>query len=133
VDWKYYIPHVWDGDRQIWEDIYVLPIDARYNGNAVWLTIDAVLAYRSHTEVDFDLAESPARTLQRLGNRDFHIDGTDMLVRAEDFSKEELLDWVRVWLRENDLAVDNLIEGNAEEFKGKAFHVDLVKQLKAGI
>ena len=50
--------------------------------------------------------------------------------RPMDFSKEELLDWVCVWLRENGLPVANLVEGSMEEFRGKAFHADLASRFK---
>lgn len=129
MDWKYYIPHSWDHQRQVWEDVYLLPIDGRYDGKAIWLTIDA-LGNAEEAGHDSGQAAIRSEALRKLGNCQYHIDGTDMLIRAEDFSKEEFLDWVRVWLRENGLPVTGLTEGSAEEFQGKAFHADLVSQFK---
>jgi hypothetical protein len=42
MNWKYFIPHIWERDREIWEDVYLLPIDGHYNEEALWLTIDAL-------------------------------------------------------------------------------------------
>ena len=125
MDWKYFIPHVWEHERQIWEDVYLLPLDGRYNGQALWLTVDA-LGNVEILEHGSDRAEFQSKAQQKLGDRPFHIDGTDMLICSEDFSKAELLDWVRVWLRENGVPVARRIEGTPEDFRGKAFHVDLL-------
>jgi hypothetical protein len=130
MNWKYYIPHLWHQERQVWEDIYLLPIDSRYDGKAIWLTIDA-LGNVEVPEHGSDRAESRSEALEKLGSRAYYIDGTDMLIRTEDFSKKELLDWVQVWFRENGLPVAELIEGSAEEFRGKAFHADLESQFNA--
>jgi len=127
MDWKYFIPHVWEQKRQVWEDVYLLPIDDHYNGQALWLTIDALGNVEIH-EHGSDRANFRDDALRKLGDRPFHIEGTDMLIRAEDFSLAELLDWARVWLRENGLPVIRLIEGTTEDFRGKAFHVDLLSK-----
>lgn len=121
MDWKYFIPHIWEREREIWEDVYLLPVDSHYDGAALWLTIDAL--------GNVDIPEH-AEALQRLGDRSFYIDGSDMLIRAEDFTKQELLAWVRIWLQENELSVTNLIEGLKEEFRGRAFHADLLTPLQ---
>ncbi len=128
--WKYFIPHTWRSDRALWEDVYLLPVDSGHEGAALWLTIDA---YGDPT--DPELSEGRARFQAyadgQLGDRDFCIEGTDMIVKQRDFTKEELLAWVRVWLRENQLPVTDLREGTAREFAGKAWHATLVAGYEA--
>lgn len=125
MEWKYYIPHVWERDRQVWEDVYLLPAKGEYVGQALWLTIDA-LGDVDDPEHGSDRREFQAESLQRLGDRDYYMDGTDMVIRTRDFSKEELLEWALVWLRENGLPAITLIEGSIDEFQGKALHADLI-------
>jgi hypothetical protein len=108
--WKYYIPHIWEEDRTVWEDIYLLPDTPDYKDQAIWLTIDALGFYEGSER---DEVES------RLGSQSYLIKGTDMLVRVEDFSKPELLKWVSIWLEENGLAFDALREGTVKEFRGQ--------------
>jgi hypothetical protein len=123
--WKYFIPHVWNRTRQAWEDIYLLPADELYKGQALWLTVDA-LGDRTNVEHGTDREEFQVEALKKLGDRPYLIDGADMIVRSADFSMDELLDWVRIWLRENRLTVTDLVEASVEEFSGKAFHADLM-------
>lgn len=127
MDWKYYIPHLWDREREVWEDIYLLPVeDIGYDGKALWLTINALGDVDSVSE----RAEMQAEFLNQLGDRDYYIDGTEMIVKAIDLSKMELLEWVRVWLREHRLPISNLIEAPVEEFRHKAMYADLVVEYR---
>ena len=41
MNWKYYCPRTWDEPRQVWEDVYLLPDDPSYKGEAIHLTVDA--------------------------------------------------------------------------------------------
>jgi hypothetical protein len=129
VDWKYFIPHIWEGERQVWEDVYLLPVGGRYDGQALWLTIDA-LGKAEDSAVGAIDVDDRAEALRKLGDRSYHIDGTDMLVRQEDFTKAEMLEWVRVWLRDNGLPVSELIEAPLEEFQGRAQHADLIAEFR---
>ncbi|MCL4295599.1 MAG: hypothetical protein KJ077_07720 [Anaerolineae bacterium] len=108
--WKYRIPHIWEADRTVWEDVYLLPDHPGYTAQALWLTIDALGFYEGSER---DEAES------RLGDQSYVIEGTNMLVWAEDFSKPELLKWVGIWLEANGLPVTALEEGTAQEFRGR--------------
>jgi hypothetical protein len=127
MDWKYYIPHSWDREREVWEDIYLLPVeDIGYDGKALWLTINAL----GDVDTVSERAEMQAEFLSQLGDRDYYIDGTEMIVKAIDLSKIELLDWVRVWLREHRLPIANLIEAPVEEFRHKAMYADLVVEYR---
>jgi hypothetical protein len=117
MNWKYYIPHVWDTPRTVWEDIYLLPDVPDPEPQSIWLTIDALgdaadLAHGS------ERAEFQRIALARLGDREFWIDGAEMIVRARDFSQEELLGWARVWLTEQGLPVAELVETPVAAFAG---------------
>ena len=118
--WKYYIPAVWESERAVWEDVFLLPNDPEYDGQALWLTIDA-LGYYEGTE----RAEAEAQLDHQL----YAIDGTDMVVRAESFSKRELLDWVSLWFEENDVEFSGLKEGSIKEFRGR---IEQYEALQAG-
>jgi hypothetical protein len=111
MKWKYYIPSVWNPDeRHAWEDIWLLPDDQAYQGGSIWLTIDSLTSDTEfRTQEDLLPRQIPAEG--------FVINGTDMVVGVNDFSEEELLHWVEVWLHESGLPVSGLIEGTFEEFK----------------
>lgn len=108
--WKYYIPAVWKSDRAVWEDVFLLPNDPEYDGQALWLTIDTLGYYEG---------DEREEAVAQLDHQLYAIDGTDMLVRAESFSKRELLDWVSLWFEENDVEFSGLKEGNSKEFRGR--------------
>lgn len=62
------------------------------------------------------------KVLEEMGNNLFLIDqkdNTEMIVNVLDFTKEELLIWVKVWLKEMGFVVMDLIEGTREEFNGR--------------
>ena len=61
-----------------------------------------------------------------MGDLHYMIDEADMTVRAEDFSKEELLEWVQVWLVESGFEVSELVEGTLEDFEDSNAHVKAV-------
>ena len=70
-----------------------------------WLTIDA------SSYVDEE-------TRQALGSSPYQIDDDDMVVNAEDFSKQELLEYACIWLSEKGFADVRLVEGVYSEFQG---------------
>lgn len=43
-----------------------------------------------------------------------------MIVRANDFSKKEFLGWVKVWMREKGLPVDQLVQAPIGFFRGRS-------------
>ena len=128
--WKYCLPHIWDRPRQVWEDVYLLPDDSVYAGPGLHLTVDAFgnVLNSSHGS---ERAAFQAEALAQLGDAEFRIDGSEMLLRQEDFSREELLSWVRVWLVHNGLPVGRLREVSAEEFADRVEHAAVVAELKA--
>ncbi len=117
MNWRYHIPSIWHSPRQVWEDIFLLPDAPDYEGDSIWLTIDA-LGDPDNPAHGSDRAEFIVEALVKLGNNPFWIDGTDMIVRAVDFDKAELLAWVKIWLTETGLLVDHLIETPLEPFVG---------------
>ncbi|XYH97723.1 hypothetical protein ACMHYB_59885 [Sorangium sp. So ce1128] len=130
TDWKYCLPHIWDHPRQVWEDVYLLPDDPGYAGPGLHLTVDAFgnALDPSHGS---DRAEFQAEALAQLGDAEFRINGSEMLLRQEDFSREELLSWVRVWLAHNGFPVGQLREVPAEEFAGRVKHASIITALTA--
>ena len=130
MKWRYYFVHRWDRPRLVWEDIYLAPDMPGYDGPSIWLTIDA-LGDEQDPSHGSDRAEAKALFLSKLGDQDYHIDGTDMIVRARDFDRAELLRWVRIWLNESGLQVTQLVRGTLEDFAGSNDHAEIVAQLKA--
>jgi hypothetical protein len=115
MNWKYYIPHVWDAPRTVWGDVWLLPCDPNYKGESIWLTVDA-LGDVSEPTHGSERAEFQKQALERLGQSDYWIEAGDMIVRAKDFSKEELLEWVKTWLTATGFKVTALVEAPMEEF-----------------
>ena len=115
MNWKYYIPHSWNSPRAVWEDVWLLPCDPDYKGESIWLTVDA-LGDASDPTHGSERPEFQKEALEKLGQNDYWIEAGDMIVRARDFSKEELLEWVKTWLRETGFKVTALVEASIEEF-----------------
>lgn len=126
MKWKYYIPHIWESERTTWEDVYLLPDYPGYDGNSIWLTVDAILGLLANKDLDDEEKATLSERCQQMGERQYVIDEADMTVKAEDFSKEELLGWVRVWLEESGFEVKELVEGTLEDFEDSNEHVKAV-------
>jgi len=108
---KYYIPAEWNPDeRHTWEDVWVMPDDENYEGESIWLTVDSLTSAAEYLQEE----ERPVPQVE-IGQ--FSIDSADILVGAKDFSKEELLHWVEVWLKESGFSVSELIEATFEDLK----------------
>lgn len=129
-DWKYCLPHIWDRPREVWEDVYLLPDDPAYTGPGLHLTIDAFgnVLEPSHGS---DRAAFQEEALAKLAGAPYRIDGDEMLLRQEDFSRDELVGWIRVWLEHHGFSVGRLREVGAPEFEGRVAHASFVAALKA--
>lgn len=129
-DWKYCFPHVWDRPRQVWEDVYLLPDDPTFTGPGLHLTVDAFgnVLDPSHGS---DRAEFQETALAMLAGAPYYIEGDQMWLRQEDFSRDELVGWTRVWLEYHGFSVGMLREAAASEFEGRVAHAGLVAELKA--
>jgi len=124
MKWKYYIPAEWKPDeRQTWEDVWLLPDDKTYHGGSIWLTIDSLTS-----AVEY-LSEEQMRSL-KVPAGGFHIDGTDMIVGVKDFTREEILNWTKVWLGESGFSVTELFEGTFEDFEGTNDEARAIAQAK---
>ena len=130
MKWKYHLPHEWDRPRAVWEDVYLKPDVLDYEGPSLWLTVDA-LGDASDPSHGSDRAEFIREALEKLGDNDHFIDGADMIVRARDFTREELLGWVTVWLEHEGFSVSRLVPAELGEFAGTNEHAQTVAQLIA--
>ena len=133
MKWLYHIPHVWDTstDRHVWEDVYLLPDAASDGTPSLWLTIDA-LGDPEVPEHGSDRAEFRAESLAKLGDADWHIHESSMVVRAVDFNLAELLEWVHVYLRETGFDCAGLTHAAIERFAATNDHASVVAALKTG-
>ncbi len=125
MNWKYFFAHEWLESRNVWEDVYLMPEIPNYQGRSLWVTIDA-LGDPSDPTHGTDRREFVEEALPKLSDAEYCIEGHKMIVRARAFTKEELLDWVRIWLRESGFGVDELIEGTAKEFDGTNEHLGTI-------
>ena len=128
MNWKYFIPHIWEEGLTTWEDIFLLPDSPEYKDDAVWLTIDALGDVDDPESMGIPL-EAIAYRLDKLGDRDYWIEGGDMIARTEAFDKPEFLQWVRVWMEATGLQVDELIEAPIEDFLGRCAQADFIRML----
>jgi hypothetical protein len=126
--WKYHMPHQWLTPRTVWEDVYLLPDHPDYSGESFWLTVDA-LGDASDPTHGSERAAFQKEALEKMGDADFWIDGADMIVRARDFTKAELLDWVKIWLEQQGLPVAELVEAPLPDFAESNEHVKLISAL----
>ncbi len=118
INWKYYIPHTWeDNEKFRWADIWLLPDKSDYKGDSLWLTIDAL--GNSSDIYNEEQKEYREEMLQKLGDRDFYCDDEklDMIVRADNFTKEEFLKWVKVCITHKGFPCKDLVESTFEDFK----------------
>ncbi|MGD9244302.1 MAG: hypothetical protein PVH36_05175 [Desulfobacterales bacterium] len=129
MKWKYHIPHVWERERQVWEDIYLMPLDKNWKEGSIHLTIDA-LGNIENPEHGDEREEFQKEFKEKLEEENYYISGADMIVNSEDFNKKELIDWVIVWLKEQNLPVSELIEAPIEDFAETNEHAKMVSELK---
>ncbi len=94
-----------------------MPEDSRASGRTIWLTVDA-LGDVNNPKHGSERREYQPELLQKLGDSAFWIHGDDMVVRQVDFNKLEFLEWVKVWIRNVDPELSELILGKREEFLG---------------
>ena len=114
--WKYHLPHT-RKQPTTWEDVWLLPDDPAYSGDSIWLTVKSLAFLMDHCErqEDFDAFQE---ALLKLSDQDYLIDGGDVVVKAWHLDRAELLDWVRIWLRDKGLEAERLIEAPFADFAG---------------
>jgi predicted protein tyrosine phosphatase len=90
--WKYCLPesNVGGAERTALEDLYLVPEDGSSGGQSYWITLEGLHSFTGGTREE---------KLVRLGDSEFVISDTmDMLVRRDDFSRQELLEWTKVFI-----------------------------------
>jgi hypothetical protein len=114
----------------------VVADDPTYDGESVWLTIDAL----SGGADDMHPGEFRGEALQKLGDNVFWIrtgddrsivKDCDMIVRAEDFDKTEFLRWVQKWIEVQGFQFSGLVEADFKEFENSNDMARTVKAIKA--
>ncbi len=134
MNWKYRLIHEWpEGERTIWAELFLLPDDPNYEGEALWVTIDCV--GENHGEDERDIRWYK-KAQEKLGNLSYKIiteednmGDTNMIIAASDFSKDEFLQWVKTWIRSQGLPVDELIPASLDHFTGRNQHADFIKNI----
>jgi hypothetical protein len=122
MHWKYWIPHAWDPpeSRLAWADVLILPDDPGYTGDALFITVDAVLNTEAYTASGWPKWRH--RKIARLGDNDFFMDRDlmDLAIRAHDFTRDECLDWVARWLQHEGMAFSGFVPAGLDAFKDRS-------------
>lgn len=93
MQWKYSFPDAWTNPaaRVALEDVYLIPPEGKAGPSSYWFTLEGLRSFTGGTHDE---------KLERLGSADYVInDAMDMLVRRDDFDKQELLEWTRLFIR----------------------------------
>lgn len=132
LDWKYHVIHTWASERLSWAEALLLPDDPAWIGEALWFTLDGLHDSPGAQEwLDQALAHLDGREFWVRDEHSEMMGDADMIVRAQDFSKEEFLEWMRVWIREKGMPVGELREAPFVEFEGRHAMADFVSDLQA--
>src|SRR5262249_13236025 len=94
MHWHYHFPHVWEHPRYDWEDVWLRPDDPNCYGLAYNLTVQGLDNVHSPALLQ-SLREEVNARFWAVCEDDFHW---EMTVRAADFSADELLDRVDLFL-----------------------------------
>ncbi len=92
MQWKYWLPvsGAHREERTALEDLYLVPEDGSSGGQSYWITLEGLLSFTGGTREE---------KLERLGGSEYVISDTlDMLVRKDDFNRDELLAWAKVFI-----------------------------------
>lgn len=135
MDWKYYIVHEWpDGQRFRFGETFLLPDDPSCDGKAILLTFRGV---GDSPELD-DEGERQwhEEALRKLAGRSHYVVGedddlgdSDLIVAAADFSHDEFMSWVEVWIKAHGLAFSRLVQAPFDDFTGQSDRADFLKEL----
>lgn len=147
MNWKYYIPHVWDSpeDRTVWEDVWLLPEDGSNGGKSYWFTLNALTF--GAAGIDGEYPHDPddplggfggsqlvrEMNLRLLEDRDYFITPLlDMVARVDDFNLHELLEWTKLLIRVHFGDPEpELVEGDLEDFSGSNSQVSEIGRISA--
>jgi hypothetical protein len=134
MKWLYYIPHTWEDregkmlEKVCWEDLYLMP-DITECHKSIWLTVDGY--YPEDTTInglpwEATWFENEAEKELFLKQGFLIRDEQDMVVKDPEFTKEELLEWAKLFLREIGFTVSELVEAPVGRFAGSNQHVRAV-------
>jgi hypothetical protein len=143
MTWKYWIMHEWaEGVRFQCGELFVLPDEQSYEGQALWLTIDCVPkvrddqnSWRWHLSEEeqiewYETARAKLGDAQQcLIAEEDGLGDSDMLVAAASFTREEFIEWVLVWFREQGIRAHRLVSASLEDFTGRHEHANLLGEL----
>jgi predicted protein tyrosine phosphatase len=93
MQWKYFFPDLWTnpGARVALEDVYLIPPAGKGGLQSYLFTLEGLRSFTGGTKDE---------KLELLADAEYVInDSLDMLVRRDDFDKQELLDWTRLFIR----------------------------------
>jgi hypothetical protein len=124
--WTYCIHHAWPEERTEWAEAFVRPDDA---GESLWVSIDCLgSAFDASASAD----EGEAMLRRWLGDRPYAVPehgeagDSDLVVNARDFTKNEFLNWIEVWLGAKGFTVSELVPVPLDEFAGTHPHADML-------
>ena len=145
--WVYYVPHAWgEEERTVWEDVWLMPESYLQlppeERTSVWLTVDGYQAEDEELAPDlieektwFD--EGEFEIFEKQGYIIREEEG-DMIVKDRDFSMDELLEWIKIFLLETTWVKEKygefdaveLVEGTFEDFSGTNDDADAISSAK---
>ncbi len=114
MNWKYCFIHDWETPRTDWMDIFLLPDDAAYEDDALRLSVFSKEWYSVNCD-----KELYGQILSELNDKEFFIDEDEVYIRAENYTEEEMLNWVKVWFSEIGVTCKQLIKVSYKEFDGR--------------
>jgi predicted protein tyrosine phosphatase len=113
MQWKFCLPDPWTdpGARVALEDVYLIPPAGQTGPPSYWFTLEGLHSFTGGTHDE---------KLERLGGTDFVItDSMDMLIRHADFNKDELLEWTRLFIRQQLGDPEPLLAEAADEERAR--------------
>lgn len=143
--WLYHIPHTcFDDDpeaRVSWEDIWLTPEDDEdrdfvFEGeevNSFWLTLESSgIVLRDLCDTDEEYQKDLEEYLRSIGNRSHYLDMNTGVIRIpfDDFNKEELLGWAKVFLKKVGFPDVILTETSYEDFPGVNEQIAMIEELQ---
>jgi hypothetical protein len=127
MNWIYYILHEWpQNEKMAWAEALVLPHDLEYTSEAIWVTIDSLGSF--HLE-DSGHKELHDLCVKLIGDKEFWIKDeeekevltidSDMVVRQYNFTKDEFLHYLKIWIESKVMKIESLLEGKIIDFAGR--------------
>jgi len=97
-------------------------------GEPLWFTVDAL-----GRPEDSIFPNEHEDALAELGDKPYVIEASDMIVKAERLTKEDVLKWAKVWLEHEGFEVTGFEESTLEEFQESNQHVREIAKAKEAL